>query len=242
MGFPARSFAAIAASVLAGAVATAPAGSETARATPAQVERALGAWELSNPAGDRKCEVAFRPERSGPGFAIAFHADCSGLFPAVGAVAAWSVAPSGAIRWLDRAGTVQFEFDETELGIFESLRPGDPTVYFLTNLSLAGQQPPAADEVAGIWTLGQPAGRSLCTLDLKAELAADAGALEQRFALAVTEGCERSIAALGLRSWRLDREILVLTGQAGTLSFRRESDGRWKKTPQDNRPLVLGRP
>lgn len=242
MGFPARAFALLAAPLLAGAVTTAQASGETARATPAQVERALGAWELSNPAGDRKCEVAFRPERTGPGFAIAFHPDCAGLFPAVGVVAAWSVAPSGAIRWLDRAGAAQFEFDETELGIFESLRPGDPTVYFLTNLTLAGQQPPAADEVAGLWTLGQPAGRGLCTLDLKAELAPDAGALEQRFALTVAEGCERSIAALGLTSWRLDREILVLAGRAGALSFRREADGRWKKTPQDNRPLVLGRP
>ncbi|WP_439572359.1 AprI/Inh family metalloprotease inhibitor [Phreatobacter sp.] len=242
MDFRASAFLALAAPVLAALVTMAPARAENARAAPAQVARALGAWELSNPAGDRKCEVAFKPERAGPGFAIGFHADCASLFPAIGAVSAWSVAPSGAIRWLDRAGTAQFEFDETELGIFESLRPGDPTVYFLTNLGLAGQQPPAADEVAGIWTLGQPAGRALCTLDLKAELAADAGALEQRFALVVTDGCERSIAALGLASWRLEREILVVAGRAGSLSFRRETDGRWIKTPQDNRPLVLGRP
>lgn len=242
MDVRARALPILAAPVLAFGLATQAAGQDAARGAPARVERALGAWELSNPAGDRKCEVAFRADRAGSGFSLAFHSGCAALFPAVGQVAAWSVAPSGAIRWLDRAGTVLFEFDETDLGIFESLRPGDPTVYFLTNLSLAGRQPPAADEVAGVWTIGQPTGRALCTLDLKAELAADAGALEQRFALSVTDGCERSIAALGLASWRLEREILVVVGRSGSLSFRRDADGRWVKTPQDNRPLLLGRP
>jgi hypothetical protein len=219
------------------AMAQAPAQSEAAL-----VERAVGPWELSNPSGSRKCAVTFRAERVGLGRGLTLAEGCATAFPAVTAVAAWSVAPTGAIRWLDRAGQPAFDFEETEVGIFESLRAGDPTVYFLTNLGLAGKALPTADEVSGAWSLGQPTGRALCSLALKEELAADAGALEQRFALEVGNGCERSVAALGLGSWRLDREILVVLGRGGNLSFRREDSGRWVKTPADNRPLVLTRP
>lgn len=219
------------------AKAQAPAQSEAAL-----VERAIGPWELSNPSGSRKCAVTFRPERAGPGRGLTLGEGCAAAFPAVANVSSWSVAPTGAIRWLDRAGQPAFDFEETEVGIFESLRAGDPTVYFLTNLGLAGKALPTADEVSGAWSLGQPTGRALCSLALKEELAADAGALEQRFALDIGNGCERSVTALGLASWRLDREILVILGRSGTLSFRREDAGRWVKTPADNRPLILTRP
>lgn len=225
-------------------VAPGPAAMAQAPTPPdtAQLERAVGAWELSNPAGSRKCAVTFRPERSGPGRAVALAEGCAATFPAVGAVVAWTIAPNGAIRWLDRAGQPVFDFEETEVGIFESLRQGDSTVYFLTSLTLAGKALPTADELLGGWNLGQPRGRALCALTLKQELAAGAGALEQRFAIEIGAGCERSILALGLAHWRLERELLVLGGQAGSLSFKREEDGRWSKTPADNRPLVLARP
>ncbi len=208
----------------------------------ALTERAIGPWELSNPAGSRKCAVTLRSERAGPGRGLTLAEGCSATFPAVGSVTAWTIAPNGAIRWLDRAGQPVFDFEETEVGIFESLRQGDPTVYFLTSLTLAGKALPTADELLGGWSLGQPHGRALCAMTLKQELAAGAGALEQRFALDIAPGCERSITALGLAHWRLERELLVFGGQAGTLSFKREEDGRWTKTPADNRPLVLSRP
>lgn len=208
----------------------------------ALTERAVGAWELSNPAGSRKCAVTLKADRAQTGRALAFGEGCVTAFPAVAAIVAWSVGPSGSIRWIDRAGKPAFDFEETEVGIFESLRQDDPNVYFLTSLALAGKTLPTADEIAGTWTLGQPSGRNLCALLLKQELAAGAGALEQRFAVEVTAGCERSVAALGLAHWRLERELLVFGGRAGTLSFKREADGRWTKTPADNRPLVLFRP
>lgn len=208
----------------------------------ALTERAIGPWELSNPAGSRKCGVTLKADRVGPGRGVALGEGCAATFPAVSTVTAWTVAPNGAIRWLDREGQPVFDFEETEVGIFESLRQGDPTVYFLTSLTLAGKALPTVDELLGGWSLGQPRGRGLCALTLKQELAAGAGALEQRFALEIAPGCERSVAALGLAHWRLERELLVLGGQAGTLSFKREDDGRWTKTPADNRPLVLSRP
>ncbi|WP_164177184.1 hypothetical protein, partial [Streptococcus pneumoniae] len=40
--------------------------------SPAQIDRIVGPWELSNPAGDRKCDVTFKPERNGSGFGLAF--------------------------------------------------------------------------------------------------------------------------------------------------------------------------
>jgi hypothetical protein len=208
----------------------------------ALTERAVGAWELSNPAGSRKCAVTLKAERAGTGRALTFGEGCVAAFPAIAAIVAWSVGPTGSIRWIDRTGQSAFDFEETEVGIFESLRQGDPTVYFLTSLALAGKTLPTADEIAGAWTLGQPSGRGLCGLLLKQELAAGAGALEQRFAVEVAAGCERSVAALGLSHWRLERELLVFGGRTGTLSFKREEDGRWTKTPADNRPLVLSRP
>lgn len=209
---------------------------------PAQVERAVGPWELSNPAGDRKCAVTFRPDRVGSSRALTLAETCAATFPAVAGIAGWTISPSGGIRWTDRAGAPVLDFEETEVGIFESLRPGDSNVYFLTNLGLAGKTLPTADEVAGMWTLGQPRGRALCSLTLKQELADGAGALEQRFAVEVAGGCERSVAALGLNHWRLERELLVLGGQGpSALSFKREPDGRWVKTPVDSRPLVMSR-
>lgn len=208
-------------------------------ADPAQIERAVGPWELSNPAGDRKCAVTFKPERLGTGRALQLAEACATTFPGVAGMVAWTIGPTGGIRWMDRAGTATFDFDETEVGIFESLRPGDSNVYFLTNLGLAGTSLPTADDVAGLWTLGQPRGRSLCSLALRQELAANAGALEQRFAIEIAEGCERSVAALGLSHWRLERELLVLGGRGQSLTFKREPDGRWIKTPPDSRPLVM---
>ncbi|WP_170181870.1 AprI/Inh family metalloprotease inhibitor [Phreatobacter stygius] len=209
--------------------------------TPAQIDRVVGPWELSNPAGDRKCDVTFKAERAGPGFGLGFAASCAAIFPAVTGVVGWAVTPNGNIQWLDRTGAATFDFGETEVGIFEALRPGDPSVYFLTNRGLAGTTLPTADELTGIWTLGQPRGRALCTLTFKPELAANAGPLEQRFTLDAAEGCERSVAALGLSSWRLERELLVLQGATTVLSFKRDPDGRWTKVPADNRPLVLSR-
>ncbi|MBN8938318.1 MAG: AprI/Inh family metalloprotease inhibitor [Rhizobiales bacterium] len=210
-------------------------------ASPAQIDRIVGPWELSNPAGDRKCDVTFKPERNGSGFGLAFGPGCAGIFPAVTTISAWSVTANGNIQWLDQAGAATFDFGETEVGIFEALRPGDPSVYFLTNRGLAGTALPTADEITGLWTLGQPRGRALCSLTFKPELAAGAGPLEQRFALDVAEGCERSVAALGLTSWRLERELLVIQGGATVLSFKRDPDGRWTKVPADNRPLVMSR-
>lgn len=208
---------------------------------PARIERSVGPWELSNPAGSRKCPVTFRPERLGSGRVLQFGGTCATTFPGVAGMVSWTLGPSGGIRWMDGTGTTVFDFDETEVGIFESLRPGDSSVYFLINLGLASTALPTADDVTGLWTLGQPRGRSLCSLTLKQELAAGAGPLEQRFAMETAEGCERSVAALGLSHWRLERELLVLGGRSQNLTFKREPDGRWIKTPVDSRPLVMVR-
>ena len=209
----------------------------------AQIERAAGPWELSNPAGDRKCELSFKPERAAGGLALAFAPACAQTFPLVAGIAAWTIGPGGGIRWIDRAGAAILDFEETEVGIFEALKEGDSNVYFLTNLGLAGTALPTAEEVTGAWSLGQPRGRALCNLTFQSELAPGAGPLEQRFALEVGAGCERSVAALALTSWKLERERLVIYGTGTTmLTFKREPDGRWTKSPADNRPLVMSRP
>ena len=226
---------------LGAAVAQAPAPPAAPDARPAQVERAVGPWELSNPAGDRKCDVTFTAERAGQGFTLRFAPACIGAFPAVADIVAWNVTADGNVVWLDRAGATTFDFGETEVGIFEAIRPGDGNVYFLTNRGLAGTALPTADEVVGTGMLGQPRGRVLCRLTFKPDLAADAGPLEQRFMLEVGEGCERAVAALALTSWRLERELLVLQGRGGSLSFKRDPDGRWAKVPADGRPLVINR-
>lgn len=228
------------------ALALALAGPTFAQGRPpvdqARVERAIGPWELSNPAGNRKCAVEFRDRPAGPGLSLALSPACREAFPATAGVAAWGVSSAGNLLWLDAQGQPLFDFGETEVGVFEALRPGDPNVYFLTNLGLAGIQLPQADEVAGLWGLGRPGARPTCALELKADLAADLGVLEQRFAVEIRPGCERSIATLGLASWRLERELLMIFGTGpNILSFRREADGRWTKTPADSRPLSLSR-
>ena len=218
-----------------------PAAPATPEARPAQVERAVGPWELSNPAGDRKCDVMFKSERAGPGLALGFALACLATFPAIADIAAWNVTAEGNVLWLDRTGAVAFDFGETEVGIFEAIRPGDGAVYFLTNRGLAGTALPTAEEVVGTGMLGQPRGRAQCRLTFRPDLAASAGPLEQRFVLEVGDGCERAITTLGLTTWRLERELLVLQGGGGSLSFKRDPDGRWAKVPADGRPLVIQR-
>lgn len=208
----------------------------------ARVERAVGPWELSNPAGNHKCSVEFRDRPAGPGLSLTLSPACREAFPATAAVAAWGISSAGNLLWLDAQGKPLFDFGETEVGVFEALRPGDPNVYFLANLGLAGIELPRADEVAGLWGLGRPGARPTCALDLKADMPADLGILEQRLAVEIRPGCERSIMNLGLASWRLERELLMIFGTGSNiLSFRREQDGRWTKTPADSRPLALTR-
>ncbi|MEI8146520.1 MAG: AprI/Inh family metalloprotease inhibitor [Alphaproteobacteria bacterium] len=232
---------ALAASLIVGAAqAQQPAVVAPAPPTGAQVDRAIGPWELSNPAGSRKCTLEFKATRTGPGYQVAFGPACREAFPATAAITAWSVASNGNLVWLDNTGKTSFDFGETEVGIFEALRPGDATVYFLTNLGLVGTQLSQPDEIAGTWGLGRPGQAALCTLTLRDDLAPGIGLLEQRFVLTVAPGCERSIAALALGSWRLERELLLMYGaQNLVLSFKRETDGRWQKVPPDNRPLTL---
>lgn len=225
------------------AVAAFAASPATAQ-TPAQVERSVGPWELSNPSGQRKCDLEFRAARQRAGaveaYALAFGPRCREAFPATSAVIAWSLAQNGNLVWLDANGHPLFDFGETEVGIFEALRAGDPIVYFLTNLGLVGTALPLPEEVAGRWGLGRPGQRPACTLVLRDTLAPQAGLMDQRFGLEVVQGCERSLAALGFSTWRLERELLLIEGaNAQVLTFKRDADGRWLKVPPDNRPLAL---
>lgn len=210
---------------------------------PGQVERALGPWELSNPAGDRKCAVTFRADRAGAGLALDFAPSCADLFPAISSVSGWRALDNGNIAWLDSTGQVNFDYGETEVGIFEAIRPGDPSIYFLTNLGLAGAQLPQPADLVGAWALAQPRARPLCTLTFRDDLVVTANALEQRFALDVASGCERSIAAQNFSAWRLERELLMVFGSGGAVfTFKRDPDGRWMRAPPENRPLILSRP
>src|SRR3954470_23464796 len=77
---------------------------------PSDAARALvGVWELSNPDRDRKCQLTFRLDTSGPGRGVALSSACAAAFPDLRPIAAWTMGSDDALKLVDARGTVLLE-------------------------------------------------------------------------------------------------------------------------------------
>src|SRR5260370_32210159 len=109
---------------------------------------------------------------------------------------------------------------------------------FFRRTQAATQAPPiTADRLVGEWTLLKEFEKPLCKLTLSNAAAGG----ENIYKLTVKPGCDAEIADVGLSTWRLDRDELVLFGRGGAWRFSESDTTTWERIPPSTDPLLLMR-
>jgi hypothetical protein len=136
---------------------------------------------------------------------------------------------------MDAKGAVLLDFSEVEANMYEAERKGEG-LYFMRTQAAIKAATVSADQLFGEWALLQEIDKPLCKVTLSSTTAG-----EQTFRITVRPGCASPIVALGLATWRLDRDELLLIGRGATWRFL-ESDSRtWERIPPSTDPMVLMR-
>src|SRR5215218_5248830 len=169
---------------------------------PSDAARALvGVWELSNPDRDRKCQLTFRLDTSGPGRGVALSSACAAAFPDLRQIAAWTMGSDDALKLVDARGTVLLELSEVENGMYET--SPSFTHYFLQTLAATNKER-ITDDLFGDWQFSR-GGKAICQFTLN-NTAFDADS----FAVTVKSGCDPLITRFGPVAWRFDRGQFVM--------------------------------
>ena len=93
-----------------------------------------------------------------------------------------------------------------------------------------------ADQLFGDWTLLQEFDKPLCKLTLTKTSAGG-----ESYRIDIKPGCAAAIAALGLATWRLDNEELLLSGRTATWRFAESDTTTWERIPPSTDPMLLMR-
>ena len=218
-------------------VAIALAISSVARAqTPASSEAAqgmLGAWEISNAARDKTCQVTFSLDAAGTGYKLELDPACGAVFPSLKDLAVWAIGSNDSVRLMDGKGTVVLEFSEVETRMYEAERKGEG-LYFMRTVAAIRAATITPEQMFGEWTLLQEFEKPLCKLTLSN---ASAGANSYR--IAVKPGCAAIITAFALSTWRLEDNELLLSGRSGNWRFSESDSTTWERIPPSTDPLLL---
>ena len=212
----------------AGARAQAPAPSDAAKAM-------VGAWEISNAARDKTCPLTFKLDAGAGGYKLELDPGCGTAFPPLKDVMVWAMGPNDAVRLYDSKGTVILDFMEVESHMYEAERKGEG-LYFMRTQEAIKAATVSPEQVFGEWILLKEMEKPLCKLTLSS---APAGG--QAYKITVKSGCDASIAGLGLLTWRLDRDGLVLSGPGATWRFSESDATTWERIPPSADPMVLMR-
>jgi hypothetical protein len=198
------------------------------------VKSVLGAWEFSTSARDKLCGITLKGDTGPGGLRLDIGKDCVALFPFIKDVVGWRFAENDFLRLLDAQGQPVLEFSEVEMGLFESLRPGEG-VLFLQNAASAGPAPRSTDQMTGNWTIVQGAGKSICGLTLSDRPSGPDG-----FALRLKPGCDASVTRFGPTVWQMDRSELVLMSPRGeTWRFEETDPKTWQRIPERAEPVLM---
>jgi hypothetical protein len=202
---------------------------------PSDAARALvGVWELSNPDRDRKCQLTFKLDTSGPGRAVSFASACAAAFPDLRPIAAWTMGNDDALKLVDAKGEVLLELNEVESGMYETTPSF--THYFLQTLAATNKER-ITDDLFGEWQFAR-GGKAICELML-ANTAYDTDS----FALALKPGCDPLIARFAPVSWRLDRgQFVMLAANGQSWRFEENEENTWSRIPAMRPPLTMVRP
>ena len=205
-----------------------PAPSDTAKGM-------VGAWEISNAARDKTCPLSFSLDAAPGGYKVELDPQCGTAFPSLKDVVAWTIGSNDAVRLIDSKGAVVLDFTEVESRMYEAERKGEG-LFFLRTQDAVKAATISPEQLFGEWTLLKEFEKPLCKLTL---LNASAGA--DGFKLTVKPGCDASVAGLGLTTWRLERDELLLVGRAGSWRFSESDATSWERIPPSADPLVLMR-
>ncbi|MGD9767932.1 MAG: AprI/Inh family metalloprotease inhibitor [Pseudolabrys sp.] len=223
------------------AAAIAIAGQAQAQAqTPAPLsdpaKAMIGAWEISNAARDKRCAVSFKSEAvtgaAATGFKLEFDPPCAD-FPVLADVGVWAIGPKDAVRLFDSKGAIILDFNEVESGMFEAERKGEG-LFFMRSQAAIKAATVSPEQLFGDWTLLQEADKPLCRLTLS-----NVSGGEDTYRIVVKPGCAAAIAGLGLATWRLEVNDLLLAGPGGTWRFSESDATVWERIPPSTDPMVL---
>ena len=212
-----------------------PSGARAESAVSEAAQNMVGGWELSNADRDRRCQLAFSVESAVGGYRIEVDATCATAFPTVSDVVAWTFGPKDVLRLIDAKGTALLEFTEVENGMFESERGAEGLLFLQTQASLKVETR-TTEQIVGDWSLLREADKPLCRLTLSSTASG-----EDAFRVIVKPGCDKAIAAFSPSTWRLDRDLLILTGRGGSWRFSESDATVWERVPLSTDPLLLVR-
>jgi hypothetical protein len=208
------------------AQAQAPAPSDAAK-------EMVGGWEISNAARDKTCPLTFKLDAGG--FKLELDAGCAAAFPALKDLAVWAMGPNDGVRLYDAKGALLLDFAEVEFHMFEAERKGEG-LFFLRTQAAAKAATISPEQLFGEWALVKEFEKPLCKLTLS-----NASAGGDDYKITVKPGCDASIAGIGLTTWRLDRDELLLVGRGGSWRFSESDATSWERIPPSADPLVLMR-
>jgi Protease inhibitor Inh len=210
------------------AQAPAPAPSDAAKGM-------VGAWEISNAARDKTCPLAFNIDPAPGGFKLELDPACAGAFPQLKDLAAWAIGTNDAVRLYDSKGAVVLDFMEVETHMYEAERKGEG-LFFMRTQDAIRAATITPEQVFGEWALLKEMEKPLCKLTLS-NAPGEAGS----YKLTVKPGCDAEIAGIGLSTWRLDSNELVLSGRNGAWRFSESDTSTWERIPPSTDPIVLMR-
>ena len=203
-------------------------------AEPSDAAKALvGAWELSNPDRDRRCQVTFKLDATPPGRSITLAPACGIAFPDLRPTAAWTMGRDDALKLLDQKGTTLLELNEVESGMYETTP--SYTHYFLQTLAATGKER-ITDDLFGDWQFAR-SGKTICQFTL-GNTAFDADS----FALILKPGCDPLITRFGPVAWRFDRgQFVMLDAKGQSWRFEENEENSWSRIPAMRPPLTMTR-
>ena len=114
-------------------------------------------------------------------------------------------------------------------------------VYLGEHIYLSTQAAIKADTVTpeqmfGEWALLKELNKPLCKLTLS-----NAAAGGESYKITVKPGCDASVLDLGLATWRIDSNELLLVGRGSTWRFSESDSTTWERIPPSSDPMVLMR-
>jgi len=202
---------------------------------PSDAAKALvGAWELSNPDRDRRCQITFKLDPAPQGWSIALAPACAVAFPDLRPIVAWTMARDDTLKLVDAKGTTLSELNEVESGMYETTP--SYTHYFLQTLAATGRER-ITDDLFGDWQFAR-SGKTICQLTL-GNTAFDADS----FTLVLKPGCDALITRFGPVAWRFDRgQFVMLDAKGQSWRFEENEENTWSRIPAMRPPLTMTRP
>lgn len=195
----------------------------------------VGAWEISNAARDKTCPVTFSLDAAAGGYKLELDEACGTTFPSLKDVVSWTIGPKDAVRLVDSKGAIVLDFMEVESHMYEAERKGEGLFFMRTQAAIKAATV-TPEQIFGDWTLFREFEKPLCKLTLS-----NASAGGDSYKITVKPGCDASVAGIGLTTWRLDPDGLLLSGSGGSWRFSESDATSWERIPASTDPLVLMR-